>query len=47
MKATIDAKEPSQEQLGLLLQHYQNGRYLKTEKLALTITQEFPKHQFA
>jgi tetratricopeptide (TPR) repeat protein len=47
MKATIYAKEPSQEQLSLLLQQYQNGRYPETEKLALTITQEFPKHQFA
>ena len=47
MKATIDAEEPSQEQLSLLLQDYQNGRYPETEKLALTITQEFPKHPFA
>ena len=46
-KAKLDTKEPSQEQLSLLLQQYQNGRYPETEKLALTITQEFPKHQFA
>ena len=45
-KVTANTKEPSQEQLSILFEHYQNGRYVETEKLALTITQEFPKHQF-
>ena len=30
-----------------LLEHYQNGRFSDAEKLALEITQDFPKHQFA
>ena len=38
---------PSQSKLDYLLEHYQNGRYDEAEKLAVTITQEFPKHQFA
>ena len=29
-----------------LLDHYQNRRYDEAEKLALLLTQEFPKHQF-
>jgi tetratricopeptide (TPR) repeat protein len=29
-----------------LLEHYENGRYDDAEKLALSITQEFPKHPF-
>jgi tetratricopeptide (TPR) repeat protein len=37
---------PSQSSLNNLLEHYQNGRYDETEKLAMSITQEFPKHQF-
>ena len=40
------SKEPSQEQLSTLLKHYQNGRYAEAAKLALLVTQEFPKHQF-
>ncbi len=37
---------PSQEQLSSLLEHYQNARYSDAEKLAVSITQEFPEHQF-
>ena len=37
---------PSQTQLSSLLEHYQNGRIDDAEKLAVSITQEFPKHQF-
>ena len=45
----IDANflEPPQEQLDILLKYYQTGRYVDAEKLSLSITQEFPKHQFA
>jgi tetratricopeptide (TPR) repeat protein len=39
--------EPPQEQLGILLKYYQTGRYADAEKLSLSITKEFPKHQFA
>jgi len=38
---------PSQELLNSLLGHYQNGRLNAAEKLAVSITNEFPKHQFA
>ena len=42
----IARSAPSQEQLGSLLEHYQNGRFSEAEKLAVSITNEFPKHQF-
>ncbi|MDC1086383.1 tetratricopeptide repeat protein [Alphaproteobacteria bacterium] len=38
---------PSQLELKLLLDYYQKGLYDHAEKLAQSITQEFPKHQFA
>jgi len=41
-----DSENPSQEQLTSLLEHYQNGRFNDAEKLAVSITKEFPKHQF-
>ena len=41
-----DDKIPSQEQISSLLEHYQNGRFDDAEKLAISITQEFPKYQF-
>ena len=37
---------PSQSQLDNLLEHYQNGRYDEAEKLAVSITEQFPKYQF-
>jgi len=37
---------PSQEELSILLEHYQNERFDDAEKLAVSITNEFPKHQF-
>jgi Flp pilus assembly protein TadD len=37
---------PSQAQLKSLLEHYQNGRFSEAEKLAISLTQQFPKHQF-
>ena len=39
--------EPSQEQLNSLLELYQTGKYTDAEKLSVSITEEFPKHQFA
>jgi len=41
-----DSASPPQEQLNSLLEHYQAGRYDDAEQLAVSITQEFPKHQF-
>ena len=38
---------PSQEQLRDILGHYQAGRLKDAEKLAISISQEFPNHQFA
>ena len=46
-KGVTDNKVPSQELLNSLSEHYQNGRFDDAEKLATSITQEFPKHQFA
>ena len=46
-KGVTDNKVPSQELLNSLLEHYQNGRLSEAEKLAVSIAQEFPKHQFA
>ena len=39
--------EPTKEQLISLIEHYKAGRYVDAEKLSLSITKEFPKHQFA
>ena len=44
---TVVSSSPSQELLNSLLVHYQNGRLGDAEKLAVEITQEFPKHPFA
>ena len=37
---------PSQSQLNSLMEHYQTGQYKEAEKLAVFLTQRFPKHQF-
>ena len=39
--------ESSQQKLSVLLEHYQAERYDEAEKLALSITQEFPKNKVA
>ena len=41
------SKTPSKKQLTNLLERYQNGRYAEAENLAVLMTQDFPKHQFA
>jgi tetratricopeptide (TPR) repeat protein len=38
---------PSQQQLSSLLDYYQVGRHSDAEELAVSITEQFPKHQFA
>ena len=45
-KIDVNFLEPSKQQLDSLLKYYQAGRYEDAEKLSLSITQEFPKHQF-
>ena len=46
-KINVNFLKPSQEQLDILLNYYQTGRYVEAEKLSISITQEFPKNQFA
>ena len=46
-KADTTILSPPKELLDSLLGYYQNGRLSDAEKLALEITQDFPKHQFA
>ena len=43
-KENVKGISPSQEQLDSLLEHYQNGRFEDAEKLAVSITNEFPKY---
>ena len=44
---TVDRFSPPQQQLKGLLEHYQNRQLDDAEKLAISITCEFPKHQLA
>ena len=37
---------PSQVEMQTLINHYQNGQYGDAEKLAISITEQFPGHQF-
>ena len=46
-KQNLKSNNPSQQQLRNLLEYYQNGRFNDAKKLAVSITNEFPKHQFA
>ena len=41
------SKSPTQPELDNLLDHYQNGRYDKAEKLAIPITKQFPDYSYA
>jgi Flp pilus assembly protein TadD/2-polyprenyl-3-methyl-5-hydroxy-6-metoxy-1,4-benzoquinol methylase len=43
----VNNATPSQQQLGSLLEFYQNARFSDAEKLAAQMTQDFPKHAFA
>ena len=45
--APTATQNPPQELIHRLLGHYQNGRFGDAEKLAVFMTQEFPRHQFA
>jgi tetratricopeptide (TPR) repeat protein len=41
----VNSANPPQERLSSLLECYQTGQYGDVEKLAVSITQEFPQHQ--
>ena len=43
---TLKNMSPSESEINNLIHHYQNGRYGDAEKLAVSITQKFPKYQF-
>jgi tetratricopeptide (TPR) repeat protein len=43
----VSSANPPQQQLDGLLEHYQNGRFDEAEKLAISITQSFPTHNFS
>ena len=45
-KNPINFLEPSQQQLNDLIKYYQTKQYDNAEKLAVSITKEFPKHPF-
>ena len=40
----VGTKEPTQAQLNSLMEYFQSGQFSETEKLAISITNEFPKH---
>ena len=42
-----NSASPSQSQLNKLIKQYQSGQYDEAEKLAISMTQEFPGHQLA
>ena len=46
-KQNLKVNNPSQQQLSILLEYYQNRQFDNAEKLAVSITNEFPKHEFA
>ena len=45
-RRNLNGNNPPHEQLSGLLEYYQNRRFDDAEKLAVSITNEFPKHQF-
>jgi tetratricopeptide (TPR) repeat protein len=45
-KQQVNINAPSKKDLVNLLEYYQTGRYGDAKKLAISITQEFPTHQF-
>ena len=46
-KQNLKSINPSESEIKNLLEHYQNGRYDDAEKLAKSMTQQFPEYQFA
>jgi tetratricopeptide (TPR) repeat protein len=45
-KGSPGTKLPSKQQLNSLLEHFQDERFSDAEKLAISLTHEFPKHEF-
>ena len=45
-KQNLKATSPSEPEMRSLLKHYQTGQHGDTEKLAVSMTQQFPEHQF-
>ena len=43
----MNISKPSQEQFSKLIKYFQNRQFVDAEKLATSITKEFPEHQFA
>ncbi len=43
----MESVSPSQQQLSNLLKHFKAGRLVDAEKLARSISQDFPKHEFS
>jgi tetratricopeptide (TPR) repeat protein len=43
----LSGAAPSQDQLNLLLAHYQANRFVEAEALGVSLTQQFPSHPFA
>ena len=43
----MNVKIPDQAKLNNLLKYYQERQFANAEKLALSITKEYPDHQFA
>jgi protein O-GlcNAc transferase len=46
-KRNVNSKKPSPDKLSKLIKYYQDRQYVDAEKLAASITKEFPEHQFA
>lgn len=46
MQENISRLSPPQQQLSNLLAHYQDGQFIDAEKLAISMTQDFPQHPF-
>ena len=44
---TVNSANPSEQQLGCLLEHYQTGRYDEAEKLARSLSLQFPCNNFS
>ena len=43
----VESGSPPQQQLSSLLECYQNGQFGDAEELAISITEQFPEHQFS
>ena len=43
----MSISKPSQEQFSKLIKYCQKGQFVNAEKLAVSITKEFPKHPLA